>query len=81
MNLREQLEQEKKMVIEIPMQLAEAVRNISRDVTPQEFVLLAIVEKLKKDILIYRTASDGANGFLKAYETECQAKKKQESTN
>ena len=81
MNLREQLEQEKKMVIEIPMQLAEAVRNISRDVTPQEFVLLAIVEKLKKDILIYRTASDGANGFLKAYEKECQAKKKQESTN
>lgn len=81
MNLHEKLEQERKMVIEIPWRLAEAVRNIAKTVSPQEFVLLAIVEKLQKDILIYRSAANNANEFLTQYEEECQAKKKQESTN
>ena len=81
MNLHEKLEKERKMVIEIPWRLAEAVRNIAKTVSPQEFVLLAIVEKLQKDILIYSSAANNANVFLTQYEEECQAKKKQESTN
>lgn len=81
MNLLEKLEQEKKMVIEIPMQLAEAVRKIAKDVKPNEYIFEAIVEKIKIDILRYQTASGFANDHLVAYEKECQAKKKQESTN
>lgn len=76
MNLEEQLEQGRKIVIEIPFPLSDAVKNIAKDVTPKEYILMAVVNKLKNDILKYRTASQFADEKLRAYEEKCQAQKK-----
>lgn len=78
MNLEEQLEQNGKIVIEIPFPLSDAVKTISKNITPQEYILMAVVNKLKSDILIYRTASDLANESLRAYEKKCQTQTKKE---
>ena len=76
MNLDEKFEQDGKIVIEIPFPLSDAVKNIAKDVTPKEYILMAVVNKHKNDILKYRTASQFADENLRAYEEKCQAQKK-----
>ena len=78
MNLEEQLEQDNRIVIEIPFPLSDAVKNIAKDVTPKEYILMAVVNKLKSDILRYRTASQFADENLRAYEEKCQKQTKKE---
>lgn len=76
MNLEEKLEQNGKIVIEIPFPLSDAIKNIAKDVTPKEYILMAVINMLKSDIMRYRTASQYADEFLRAYEEKCQAQKK-----
>ena len=78
MNLDEKLKQDGKIVIEIPFPLSDAVKAISKDITPKEYILKAVVNMTKCDILRYRTASQFADENLKAYEEKCQAQKKKE---
>lgn len=78
MNLEEQLEQDNRIVIEIPFPLSDAVKNIAKDVTPKEYILMAVVNKLKSDILRYRTVSQFADENLRAYEEKCQKQTKKE---
>ena len=76
MNLEEQLEQDGKIVIEIPFPLSDAVKTIAKDENPKEYILRAVVDKIKSDIIKYSTASEFAKRDLKAYEEKCQAQKK-----